>query len=212
MFVYGSHRYICYLQVYLLDVLGFHYQRLIIWHYENSFSKFRRNLATHYDPLLWVSRTSRPFYRQVREPYASTDRLRYPVNKDGKAWHPHPGGRLAGDVWKYPTLAGQAFADERVDHPTQKPLALADRIVTHFSEPGALVVVPFAGSGTECVSARDNGRGFWGAELNPRYVSLARVRLSSPRPTRGGSRAAPRLDGQGMLFPRAPDQDGDRTP
>ena len=88
------------------------YGRLIIWHYENSFPKFRNNLATHYDLLLWVSKTDRRYYRTIREPYRSVERLRYPVNKDGEAWVPHPEGRRAGDVWKYPTLAGKAFASE----------------------------------------------------------------------------------------------------
>jgi site-specific DNA-methyltransferase (adenine-specific) len=41
------------------------------------------------------------------------------------------------------------------------------------------VVVPFAGSGTECVSARALGRHFWGVELNPDYVALAEARLSA---------------------------------
>ena len=36
---------------------------------------------------------------------------------------------------------------------------------------------PFAGSGTECVSAKQNDRNFWGAELNPSYVDLALSRL-----------------------------------
>jgi DNA modification methylase len=39
--------------------------------------------------------------------------------------------------------------------------------------------VPFAGSGTECVSASRNGRDFWAAELNPEYVRLAESRLSA---------------------------------
>lgn len=86
---------------------------------------------------------------------------------------------MAGDVWTFPTLAGRRFRDEKVDHPTQKPLALTRRIVTHFSEVGSLVVVPFAGSGTECLSAIDSGRNYWAAEINPTYVKLSRDRLSA---------------------------------
>jgi site-specific DNA-methyltransferase (adenine-specific) len=78
----------------------------------------------------------------------------------------------------FPVLAGRRFRDEKVDHPTQKPLSLTDRIVRHFSEEGRLVVVPFVGSGTECVSAQRNGRHFVGSEINPEYVSLARSRLA----------------------------------
>ena len=94
-------------------------------------------------------------------------------------WTPHPDGRLAGDVWPFPTLAGRRFSGERVDHPAQKPLALTDRVVRHFSAPGALVVVPFAGSGTECLSALRHGRNYWGAEIKSEYVRLARTRLQA---------------------------------
>jgi len=39
------------------------------------------------------------------------------------------------------------------------------------------VVVPFAGSGTECLSALRHGRSYWGAEIKGEYVRLARTRL-----------------------------------
>lgn len=178
LFIYGIHHYLCYLQVRLYD-MGLLYRRQIIWHYENGFSSYRRNLATHYEPILWFSRTGDYFFREIREPYKSTERLRHKIIKNGKEWTPHPDGRIAGDVWRYPTLAGRRFRPEKVDHPTQKPLALTDRIVGHFSEPGELVVVPFAGSGTECLSAWRSGRHYWGAELKPEYVKLARERIAA---------------------------------
>jgi DNA modification methylase len=176
LFVYGIHHYLCFVQVRCYE-LGLRYRRQIIWHYENGFTTYRRSLATHYEPLLWVSKTDDYFFDEIREPYKSTDRLRHKIVKNGKVWTPHPDGRLAGDVWRFPTLAGRRFRDEKVDHPTQKPLALTDRIVTHFSELGRLVVVPFGGSGTECVSAANNGRDYWACEINPDYVALATERV-----------------------------------
>jgi DNA modification methylase len=178
LFVYGIHHYQCYIQVLLYD-LGMHYRRQIIWHYENGWSRSTKTLATHYEPVLWFSKSERYIYHPVREPYKSTDRLKHKIIKNGKVWTPNPEGRMAGDVWRFPTLAGRRFRDERVNHPTQKPLALTDRIVRHFSEEGALVIVPFAGSGTELVSAARNNRRYWGCELNPEYFELARARLAS---------------------------------
>lgn len=178
IFVYGIHHYMCYLQVALYD-MGMHYRRQIIWHYENGWSRSRKTLATHYEPLLWFSKSETYTYHTIREPYKSTDRLKHKIVKNGKLWTPHPDGRMAGDVWRFPTLAGRRFQDERVNHPTQKPLSITDRIITHFSDPGDLVVVPFAGSGTELVSAARNGRQYWGCELNPDYIALARERLAA---------------------------------
>jgi DNA modification methylase len=176
LFVYGIHHYLCYLQV-LLYEMGMTYRRQIIWHYENGFSTYKRNLAAHYEPILWFAKRPDSYFREVREPYKSTERLKSKVVKNGKVWTPHPEGRRAGDVWRFPTLAGRRFRDEKVDHPTQKPLALTDRIVSHFSPPGSLLVIPFAGSGTECVSASRLGRSFWASEIKPSYVELSRSRL-----------------------------------
>jgi DNA modification methylase len=155
-----------------------YYRRQIIWHYENGFTTYRKSLATHYEPILWFSKSEHYYFEELREPYKSTERLKHQIIKNGQVWTPHPGGRLAGDVWRFPTLAGRRFRDEKVDHPTQKPLALTDRIITHFSAPNSLVVVPFAGSGTECLSAVNNGRRFWATEIKPEYVYLARERLA----------------------------------
>ena len=192
LFVYGIHHYLCLLHVRLYE-MGMSYRRQIIWYYENGFTTYRRNLATHYEPLLWFSKGPGSYFREIREPYKSTDRLRHRITKNGKEWTPHPDGRLAGDVWSFPTLAGRRFRNERVEHPTQKPLALTDRIVNHFSAPGSLVVAPFAGSGTECLSAFRNGRAYWGAEVKREYVQLARRRLQAamdepPLPIESASR------------------------
>ncbi len=178
LFVYGIHHFLCYIQVHLYE-MGMRYRRQIIWHYENGFSTYRRSVAAHYEPILWFSKTDDYHFYEIREPYKSTKRLQHKVIKNGKVWTPHPAGRIAGDVWKFPTLAGRRFRDEKVDHPTQKPLALTDRIIRHFSAPDALVVVPFSGSGTECVSAARNGRQFWGCDVSPKYVALSQERLKT---------------------------------
>ena len=84
---------------------------------------------------------------------------------------------MAGDVWRFPVLAGRRFAPEKVEHPTQKPIPLSLRIVRHFSNPGELVLVPFAGSGSECLAARMAGRRYLGFELNPEYARIAGDRI-----------------------------------
>lgn len=76
-------------------------------------------------------------------------------------------------------LAGRRFRDEKVDHPTQKPLSLTRRIVKHFSNPGDIVLVPFGGSGTECVAAKELDRRFLAFELNEDYIVIANARLSA---------------------------------
>ncbi|MGA8708007.1 MAG: site-specific DNA-methyltransferase [Steroidobacteraceae bacterium] len=183
LFVYAIHHHACFLQSHMHEI-GLQYRRQIIWTYENGWSKYRNGPACHYEPILWFARRRDSTFHVIREPYKSEARLRHAIIKNGKVWSPHPDGRQAGDVWRFPTLAGRRFAAERTAHPTQKPLALSRRLVEHFSNPGDLVVVPFAGSGSECVAAMASARRFMGSEINAEYVGIARERLarSSPDP------------------------------
>lgn len=177
IFVYGIHHHLCWIQCFMYE-LGLSYRRQIIWFYENGFSGYTKSLSAHYEPLLWFSKGSGYTYHPIREPYKSTERLRHKIFKNGKEWIPNPEGRLAGDVWQFPTLAGRRFRDEKVNHPTQKPMSISNRIVQHFSNKGDLVLVPFAGSGSECLAAKINERSFIGFELNQDYIDIANNRLT----------------------------------
>ncbi len=178
LLLYGIHNYLCYNQVSLYK-LGLKYRRQFIWHYENGFCGNKRLPRATYEPLLWFSKTDDFYFGEMREPYKSEERLRYKIIKNGKVWQPNPDGRIAGDVWVIPTLAGRRFRDEKVNHPTQKPLALSERLVRHFSPKGGLIVVPFAGSGSECVAAFRNNRTFLATDINSYFRTLAETRLKS---------------------------------
>lgn len=177
IFVYGIHHHQCWVQCIMYE-LGYIYRRQIIWHYENGFAGYGNNsLNACYEPLLWFSKSNQYIYHQIREPYKSQERLKYKITKNGKVWTPHPDGRMAGDVWSFPTLAGRRFRDEKVNHPTQKPLSISKRIVNHFSNSGDIILIPFVGSGTECVAAIEQGRGYIGYDLNSQYIKMARKRI-----------------------------------
>lgn len=181
IFVYGIHHHLCWVQCMMYE-LGYLYRRQIIWNYENGFAGYgKRSLSATYEPMLWFSKSDKYIYVPIREPYKSQERLKHKIIKNGKVWEPNPEGRMAGDIWSFPTLAGRAFRDEKVDHPTQKPLSISRRLVKHFSNPGDTVLVPFAGSGSECVAAVMEGRGYVGFELNPTYVEIAEGRLAIAR-------------------------------
>lgn len=177
IFIYGIHHYLCYLQVYLYEQ-DLRYRRQIIWHYENGFSMYQKSPAATYEPILWFSKTNKYTYHKIREPYKSQKRLKNKIVKNGKIWQPHPEGRHAGDIWNIPVLAGKRFAKEKVGHPTQKPLKLCHRIIRHFSNEQDLILIPFAGSGSECVSAKDNLRNFIAFEVNEEYIKIAEKRLA----------------------------------
>ena len=63
-------------------------------------------------------------------------------------------------------------------HPTEKPEGMVRQFVEWFSDPGDVVVDPFAGSGTTLVAARDMGRRAIGCEVDPKYCEMIVERLS----------------------------------
>jgi site-specific DNA-methyltransferase (adenine-specific) len=67
------------------------------------------------------------------------------------------------------------------EHPTEKPLALVEKWVRDFTDPGDLICDPFAGSATTGVAAIRLGRRFVGWEKSPKYFELALRRLRGAR-------------------------------
>lgn len=63
-------------------------------------------------------------------------------------------------------------------HPTQKPIALLERIVLASANPEDVVLDPFVGSGTTGVAALSNGRKFIGIDASPEYLETAIKRIS----------------------------------
>ena len=79
------------------------------------------------------------------------------------------------DVWEIPYLNPKA--KERTGYPTQKPVLLLNQILNIVTEEGDLVVDPFCGSGTTCVSAKSLKRQFIGVDISKDAVELANSRL-----------------------------------
>ena len=72
-----------------------------------------------------------------------------------------------------------AESAKRVGHPAPFPVALADRVIRLFSYVDDVVLDPFAGSGTTCLSALQNGRHYVGYDIEPGYCDLARERIAA---------------------------------
>ncbi len=63
-------------------------------------------------------------------------------------------------------------------HPTEKPIELAQHFIRLHSQPGELVLDPFAGSGSTLVAAKREGRRFLGFEIDERWYEMARRRIA----------------------------------
>lgn len=81
------------------------------------------------------------------------------------------------DLWSVSRLHKEDA--ERVEHPTQKPLEIIQRMLLASCPENGVVLDPFMGSGTTAVAARRCGRQFVGFELNPEYCAIIAARLQS---------------------------------
>ena len=71
----------------------------------------------------------------------------------------------------------QAKASERVGYPTQKPLALLERIIKASSNKGDVVLDPFCGCATACIAAEAEHREWVGIDISPKAAELVRQRM-----------------------------------
>lgn len=167
--------------------------RWLIWHYTNKVCPSLNFWQRTHESILCCYKNKPNFNRDdVREPYTETflknaaGKVRKPTAgrfSDGTTetiYNAHEGGALPRDVIKVPALAGGAGKKERVDHPTQKPLGLCDTLIKAClnKSAGTMIVIPFVGSGSECVSAKKNGADFIGFEINAEYIDIANKRLA----------------------------------
>jgi DNA modification methylase len=132
--------------------------------------------------IIWYRQGGRPMTKKYR---ISHEHLFSCVNNlNNHTWNPdnvkiksvyadkdkrlNPDGKVPDDVWVIPNLVGKK--KEKVNHSTQKPLAICDRIVLGSSNPNDLVYIPFGGSGSEIVCCVANGRRYIATEMNEKYV------------------------------------------
>ena len=86
-------------------------------------------------------------------------------------------GKIVEDWWAdITTLTNQK---ERVGYPTQKPLALLNRIIRASSNEGDMVLDPFCGCATACVAAENLGRQWVGIDISPKAGELVMQRLGA---------------------------------
>ena len=141
-----------------------------------SASMARPNLTYEYKGY-----TPRYGWRMVRTKLEALDREnRIEWGKSGRPYlkrylHEQLGTSITDMILDVKPLSAQAA--ERIGYPTQKPLALLDRIIKASSNAGDVVLDPFAGCATACVSAETLGRQWVGIDLSELAATLVKTRL-----------------------------------
>jgi site-specific DNA-methyltransferase (adenine-specific) len=163
-----------------MQKLGFKLLNTVTWYKPNASPNLSCRYFTHSTELLiWASPQS-------------GGKLLHRFNY--RAMKAENGGKQMRDVWNLPRAGEEELtADGRGrvwsllaprkeekgfgKHPTQKPLALLERVIASSTSPSALVLDPFSGSGTTGVAALLLGRRFAGIDLDPHYLQLSERRL-----------------------------------
>lgn len=129
--------------------------------------------------MIWVKTRCTPQFTGDRP--AQGHELILLAHRPGrKRWN---GGGKHG-VYTCPVVLNGSGGTRKRVHTTQKPLSLMESLIRDFTDPGELILDPYAGSGTTLVAAHRLGRRSIGIEKQQKYVDTARKRLEDTREQR----------------------------
>ena len=170
-----------YLKVMLDAIFGTeNFRNEVIWRigWVSGFKTQKRGWIRNHDTLLYYTKT--PAAQKV----FNKEYLPYPpgyVRRDGSkpkgkgipiedTWNCHSGDRLDSIMIK-------SFSTEKLGYPTQKPLALLERIVKACSNEGDLILDPFCGCGTTLHAAQKLNRRWLGMDISYGAINVVKERL-----------------------------------
>jgi modification methylase len=149
----------------VMQDLGFWILNDVVWVKMNPMPNFRGVRFTNaHELLIWAKRSEK----------ASGYTFNYAEMKADN------GGKQMRSDWTFPLCTGGERLKDAAGHklhPTQKPLALVERIVRACSNPGDVVLDPFGGTGTTAIAALRHGRQWILVERDARYVAAAQRRI-----------------------------------
>ena len=146
------------------------YNNWIIWSYDWGGRTKLTFPRKHEDLLMYSKGETFPFYADaVRIPYKMAKNVRATAVNN-------PLGKIPTDVWE---KNNHTASKEYVDwHPTQKPLALLERIIKAHALEGETVLDIFSGSGSTAIACENTNRQFMGCEKSKEYYDKSLTRIA----------------------------------
>jgi len=156
-----------------LQQLGYKLMNEICWFKPNAAPNLSCRYFTHsHETILWAAKSEKSKHKfdyQLMKQIAGGKQMR-------SLWMDIDVEDEPQDIWSIPTPSG---AEKKFGkHPTQKPLALIERIILSSTNLGDAVLDPFTGSSTTGVAAIRHGRRFIGIDTNTEYLELSVKRLN----------------------------------
>jgi len=164
LWVFGTYHSI-YQCGYALQLGGWHILNDVCWFKPNAAPNLScRMFTASHETIIWAKKTKTAkhiFNYQAMKNGEWDDRLKNPGKQMRSVWAVTPPKK-----------------SEKVGHPTQKPLALLERIILAGSVAGDVVLDPFCGSGTTGEAALKHGRDFIGIDNDPQWVEVSKKRAA----------------------------------
>lgn len=160
----------------ILESFGLQLRNRIVWVRAHGLHATRKFSGRHETILWFVKDKDYKFHLDaVRVPQKYPDKKHWKGDKLGEL-SCDPLGKNPGDVWAFRNVRHNH--EEQTIHPAQFPEDLIERIVMSTTDEGDTVLDPYMGVGTVAVVAQRWARNFVGAEIEPRYVTVAEQRLT----------------------------------
>jgi site-specific DNA-methyltransferase (adenine-specific) len=150
----------------------------IVWYYDSSGVQAKKYFGSMYEPILFCVKDKNNYTFNVNDILveAKTGAKRKLIDYRKPVPTVYSSEKVPGNVWEFPRVRYRM--DEYENHPTQKPVALLERIIKASSNSGDLVMDPFSGTFTTCYTAKELGRKALGIELQEEYVKIGLRRLN----------------------------------
>ena len=164
-----------YFDIYLrskLDILS-----RIVWYYDSSGVQAKKHYGSLYEPILFCVKDKKHYTFNADSILvdAKTGAERKLIDYRKPTPAVYNSKKVPGNVWEIPRVRYRM--DEYENHPTQKPVALLERIILASSNPGNLILDPFSGTFTTSCVAKKLGRRSIGIEIEEEYVKIGLRRL-----------------------------------
>lgn len=183
LYVMTSTRFMPHFDIFLqnkIDILS-----RIVWYYDSSGVQAKKYYGSLYEPLLFCVKDKRKyvFNADAILVEARTGAKRKLIDYRKNPPQVYNSKKVPGNVWEFPRVRYRM--GEYENHPTQKPVALLERIIKASSNEGDLVLDPFSGTFTTSFVAKQLGRRSIGIELQEAYVKIGLRRLGLQKEYRG---------------------------
>lgn len=161
----------------IFNQAGLRMRNRIIWHFEHGLHCSKR-FSGRYETIIWFTKSDDYLFNldPVRIPQKYPGKKYFKGPNSGK-YSANPLGKNPGDVWAIPNVKSNHV--EKTIHPCQFPVELIERLVLSLTNKGDRVLDPFLGAGTSIIAAIRHERKGLGAEVYPKYISIAQERIEN---------------------------------